>query len=286
MALSISVPCRPAQGIPGFHSLAPGASVCYPGVSTTTLWTKQFSNDSKLEFTCGPEASLGAISLLHPAYQLWYTNPRGERNRVAMCLFSGGDNDGYYTSVDNANGQSCLVSTHFENIDGGSKDAPKDVNGFVFTTTDAPGQPHIDELVYDYDANAEKLSWKDLKFNYPPGKTSLDNNAEIITYVTNATPIPGLGHTEDPPIGSLTEGLFTGLMALLLNEPSVPMYKFASCDVNLDGVCDATDFSLFRAAMGACVGRANYQERADMDRDGCVTLKDYQTWYEAYQNGK
>ena len=46
------------------------------------------------------------------------------------------------------------------------------------------------------------------------------------------------------------------------------------CDLNLDGVCDATDLAIFKASLGTCWKDDGYNSLADIDADGCVTTQD------------
>ena len=55
-------------------------------------------------------------------------------------------------------------------------------------------------------------------------------------------------------------------------------------DFNHDGVVDNNDYFMFIDAFGACVGNPKYLAEADFDRDGCITLVDYQAWLVCYRN--
>lgn len=48
------------------------------------------------------------------------------------------------------------------------------------------------------------------------------------------------------------------------------------CDLNEDGSCDENDFQLLQSALGKCLKgfRTSAEVRADIDGDGCITLKD------------
>lgn len=54
-------------------------------------------------------------------------------------------------------------------------------------------------------------------------------------------------------------------------------------DLDADRDVDAQDFWVFVATWGRCVGNPDYNEAADYDEDGCVTIVDYQTWLEYYR---
>jgi hypothetical protein len=49
-------------------------------------------------------------------------------------------------------------------------------------------------------------------------------------------------------------------------------------DLDGDGRVTLKDLPIFLASLGKCRGQAGYNPACDYDRDGCVTLRDYQTW--------
>ncbi len=53
-------------------------------------------------------------------------------------------------------------------------------------------------------------------------------------------------------------------------------YPFALCDLNEDGICDATDIGELVESVGACDGTEMYDLIFDADNDGCVTERDMQ----------
>jgi hypothetical protein len=54
------------------------------------------------------------------------------------------------------------------------------------------------------------------------------------------------------------------------------------CDLNYDGVVDATDALIFMSSFGYGVGDDYYVSAADSDGDGQITLVDYQAWLQCY----
>ena len=57
---------------------------------------------------------------------------------------------------------------------------------------------------------------------------------------------------------------------------SIPRWRLSDLDDDLD--VDDADLTLFRGALGSSAGAPAFVDRADLDRDGAVTLADYQTW--------
>jgi len=57
-----------------------------------------------------------------------------------------------------------------------------------------------------------------------------------------------------------------------------------------DGVVNESDYWYIHDGLGFCTGHPKYTQfhLADLDGDGCITLKDYQSWIMCYRmfNGK
>jgi hypothetical protein len=53
-------------------------------------------------------------------------------------------------------------------------------------------------------------------------------------------------------------------------------------DLDGDGRVTLKDLPIFFASLGKCRGQAGYNPACDYDRDGCITLGDYQTWVVYY----
>ena len=60
------------------------------------------------------------------------------------------------------------------------------------------------------------------------------------------------------------------------DNPPMIASPFEPCDNDRDGDCDTDDFDLVKNAIGQCFDGSNYNELADADHDGCVTLSDLQ----------
>lgn len=242
-------------------------------------WSESFTDGSKLEVNCElpPDSSFGL-----PAYVYWYTNSAKKRHRVGQCLFSGGCNEiRYYTPgiTDSSGKEACVISTFFQNVDGGLNDNQrKTADGTVFTAPDGP-KPLVDVLTFTFDANDNKLSWINDKYEYlrtPQFASSCATfESHIGTFSRRAVDI-------DPVIGPQTEGWFDELASQLQYEPPQAMESFAACDLTRDGKCDALDAGRFQIHLGKCKSRSDYTlavGRMDFDGDGCITLRDYQRWY-------
>lgn len=46
------------------------------------------------------------------------------------------------------------------------------------------------------------------------------------------------------------------------------------CDLDFDKDCDNNDFNIFKSVIGECEDGGRYNEPADANHDGCITLKD------------
>jgi hypothetical protein len=242
---------------------------------STPQWTRPFGDGSMLDLTCQYPSNVTGLFHL-PAYMLWYTNPQGQRSRIAQCLFSGGINSGSYRVGQDAQQNSCLISTDWESIDGGANDAiPLVAAGFagnqnVFVTNQ---EPYLDVERFHYDTGTDKLSWRNEKYRYPNNTQTCDQTCAG-RVGASLFPIPGLGVSVDPLVGPETEQLFDSLWQQLQNVPFEPMQFLAGCDLNADGVCDAIDQSLLSRALGTCSSQPGYIQRADVDGDGCITATD------------
>jgi hypothetical protein len=53
-------------------------------------------------------------------------------------------------------------------------------------------------------------------------------------------------------------------------------------DLDGDGRVTLKDLPIFLRSLGKCRGQAGYNPACDFDRDGCITLRDYQTWIVYY----
>lgn len=250
-------------------------------------WSQEFSDGSKLEGVCS--SGVGSLADLYPAYKLWYTSPSGESRRIAQCAFENGVNGASFRAKPDTDGDGlpdCLIDVDWDNFDGGDNDGPKCIDGegpscdggWVFTTSE---EPYLDVLHYHFDANANKLSWVNQKYDYPQGTESIPPD-KVFVYVNSRQPVPNKGHVEDPPVGALTEQLFDGLLVLLQDEPPGVMRFVWGCDLNFDNQCDQLDQQLLQAAMGKCQGQSGFLPRADVDKNGCITDVDEAAWLESY----
>jgi predicted extracellular nuclease len=67
------------------------------------------------------------------------------------------------------------------------------------------------------------------------------------------------------------------------HDPILLGFNPLAGDLNDDGVVDATDATLLRAAIGKAVGAPGVDRRMDYDGDGVISLNDYRLWASLYQ---
>lgn len=60
-------------------------------------------------------------------------------------------------------------------------------------------------------------------------------------------------------------------------SPPQTFLSQAPCDIDWDGDCDQRDYSWARNAVGRCLNQVGYRRGADLDRDGCVSDRDFQS---------
>jgi hypothetical protein len=72
---------------------------------------------------------------------------------------------------------------------------------------------------------------------------------------------------------------------LLTKKPSIPESEYKCPDINGNGVVDLADLTLLAKAFGSCQGDANYDQKADFDKDNCVTTTD-QAFLQKYYGKK
>jgi len=61
-------------------------------------------------------------------------------------------------------------------------------------------------------------------------------------------------------------------------------YGFSPGDLDHDHDVDDDDYNVFLATYGLCEGDPDFNDCADYDGDGCITLADYQCWVEYLRN--
>lgn len=241
-----------------------------------TPWSREFGDGTKFEVSCSVAFNTGRLPF--PAYMAWFIDSRGNRSRIAQCLFKDGANDGTYTvgHVSGNPAQSCLASVDWHNVDGGSNDGPRQATDFlgnpIILTTNI--EPYIDAVDYQFNANKRKLSWKDEKFQYPDATQFADQLAVGDILSGRGKLVAGLTFSVDPLIGPELDNAFDTAWVEMQSDPGGPMRFISGCDLNGDGVCDSSDQALLTAAIGQCAGQAGYIPRIDYDGDGCIGVND------------
>jgi hypothetical protein len=225
----------------------------------------------------------------HADYQflLEYTDTSGVTHDVGQCAWPNGCNSAWFgwekNDVD-GNGDmvpACIDETHWISKDYGNNTLGDDGKSLYSGEPEQP--PMLDWLYFDYDVFTNKLIVTDRAYAYaygPPvptcGDPALKNNAPEgpLKYVDV---LPPLGGTTDAFLSSISN-------ALEQLPPGVASgSSYSPADLTLSGTTGQTSAALFQTALGHCIPDALYNGYADLDNDGCNTLKDYQIWFSMYQ---
>ena len=230
-----------------------------------------------LEVWCGTLPTTGEFQ-----YFLFYTPPfGGAPHAVGYCTFENGCNFVYYSYssvVQGPNGPApaCFESTTWISKDYGPNDSYNPITHEV-----AENPPLLDWFVSVFSAPTSLLLKTDFQFLYKSGQTA--------PMCPPKTPPEGklvnILRQIDPPIGPATDAYALSIMNELASQPpgvAAGSNGASLADINGDGVVNMADFTAFQTAFGSCTGQPNYNIAADLDFDGCVTLKDYQIWLQLY----
>jgi hypothetical protein len=95
----------------------------------------------------------------------------------------------------------------------------------------------------------------------------------------------GVNPTITLPVGKTTISLVVNDGRFDSTADSVDITVLRLSDLTNDGRVDTADYSAWRATYGKRVGQAGFNPDADYDKDGVVSLKDYQVWYQDYKAG-
>ena len=233
----------------------------------------------KLEVRCDPvPANLLAFVLYH--------TPAGStiKQPLCMCPFEAGCNSFRLTYSPGATPvkPSCFVETLWISRDYNENDGTTLANPTNYWTGERPeAPPTLDWAFSLYDFRNGLLTRTVVKHTYREGPPlpfacrGVAPSPEVLPPVSRAV--------VNPLIWPLAVDASTSLVpATEPRDLRMEGSPFSLADLNRDGKKDATDFQLFQSAFGTCVGNLKYVTAADMDGDGCITLKDYQTWLGLY----
>ena len=294
---SISSVCGTApDAISTFTVKFPAGDVCnsstkgQPRISTWgSFGTSQFltaTSGEKLELRCDsyPSGASGA------AYLLFYTPaPPAPQTAVPVGIDpwpNGCDSVTFDAVAASTTQAKCVASTTFKSWDyGGSKTFP---NAFQ-SLTQGVDQNSIDRFVSNFDARSGGLQ-KILELYPPPAPPGTLAGFYPHSCNVGADPQSQAGTLSetrivvDPPVGPITNAFFQSVASALASGPigSQQASIFSPADFNHDGKIDMSDFIVFQKALGSCIGKPLFNGAADLDGDGCVTLKDYQIWFQLY----
>jgi hypothetical protein len=225
----------------------------------------------KLEMWCGAMPGSNTYQ-----YLLFFTALNDTPHVVGFCEWMSGCNLAWYSYSSVVAGPEGPAPGCFQNTTWISKDYGANDDA----ATEHP--PLLDWYVETFSANTLNLTVKDYQFLYQHGPP---------VAMCPAIPMPEgkLVNTitvRDPTIGVATDAFVLSQMDLLASQPpgvSAPS-NLSLADINGDGLVNMADFVAFQKAFGSCSGQPNYNLTADLDFDGCVTLKDYQIWLQFYNS--
>lgn len=260
--------CAPPSGEPPASTRIPILDSCCWSNSNNCLEKRDFAGSlwddcliSEIIADSGEKIQLWCIAgslpcILAPGaahYELHYFFPDDSHNKVGVCPFEGGRNDGvlFYAGDSDSNGvPDCFIRTRWTSKDQQAGDQDDDSDG------------KIDWWVFTYDV--------------------VNNNFAKVNYESSDGPggsDPDVVARTDPELGPETEIMLDELVAefeQIATPEGVPMggSTFEPCDLNQDGKCDASDLEIFQTAFESCEGETNFNSDADFNGDGCVTVED------------
>jgi outer membrane protein assembly factor BamB len=104
------------------------------------------------------------------------------------------------------------------------------------------------------------------------GAVVVDGNIIVGTGVGFRGPDPG-------DLADVVSRIPSPVVALCIpGQPGCSIPRWRLSDLDDDRDVDDADLGLFRGALGSSAGQPAFRDLADLDRDGAVTLADYQLW--------
>src|SRR5262249_24229193 len=146
-------------------------------------------------------------------------------------------------------------------------------------TTDE--ESYLDVLKWQMVPAEGKIYWVDEKYRYPALMSDLYIWCALVQRIYDSgPPLPGLGASGSAPLNSGASRGPNPVQNLLTQRAAIEgRSAFASCDLNWDGACNATDRQMIHAAVGKCWSPGERvpfaASQMDLDQDGCITQHDY-----------
>lgn len=222
---------------------------------------------------------------LIPHYELWYfLDPQFSTGvRVGQCHFPEGCNSARFVAPDSNrnNKPDFFTFISWRSLDYGYDD----YNHGVF-----------DAIIHITDICAKKYSRVEVRLPYRSGC-----NPPVSMSPNICDPVPGCNppyegvlideNLLDPSLGPESESLYDELLAelvgtgvlpeeIVMGESSVPI-----CDVDWDGICNATDYKTANNSIDTCWGETGYNISAESDGDGCITESDIKLLFDVDNDG-
>ena len=173
---------------------------------------------------------------------------------VGRCPFDG---------VSNKPTNNRFVISGIPDLDGEGK--PEAFASSIWVSTEPP--PGADQNCFNFDRE-NRLSPDPGTNNWTFQFDVADNTTISTCYSDSAVvEIPNVSPSERDLPPDLTEAISGAF-------PTVATGDLLICDLNFDKRCDAADSAIFSSTFGKCFGEADYNPRADINADGCVTEAD------------
>lgn len=241
-----------------------------------------------IESESGERLVLGCDGLLRfGAYRLRYQAPDMEKAlRVGLCPFENGCNSAYFTYSDkNRNGTpDCFGKIFWLSEDRNKND--QGPNPWTWEWMENPER--FDVAASIFDVASRFLTKRSFKYEYRDGEPP---SAACGSAYTRGR-LVGVSEV-DPPLGPETEAFFDaveeGMAAREEAAPaSLPMggSELRLGDVDSDGLVGYEDLNLLRNSLGTCGDDEGFEQRADLDLDGCVSASDEELFRSGYVNGR
>lgn len=213
----------------------PGGLSCGSVDADVLLYSQEDDDGNRVQLFCADRDPF------LDEFALDYVPAVDPSRQVGRCPWVGGQNDATITHAgdnDNSGKTDCFVRTFWRSVEPGR----------------SQGVPLLkDWKTFNFDVAMDRLVLKHYASIDGPGGLFGD------ILIKSAVDIDPLDFNPNP---QQDEG------------PPMTTTIFEPCDVDRDSDCDAADLRLLLLAVGQCEDGDSYNEIADADHDGCVTIMD------------